>query len=183
MMRWSLTILHFYSLQDALQLDSVKARLVTANFRADASLYRFMTTVEAGTCVVIIDPTAVLVALTNAQTPECSHDNSAGSEEKLTVAQHVVIDDFDRMLDTWKPSLKRPGTTIEMSRILDTHFKVNAALSLSKLGCTVRPHSSSCCMSCAIAGILSLGKRDSPRIINKAVPVLRRLGMRDGVGS
>ena len=35
--------------QDALQLDSVKARLVTAIFRAGASLYRFMTTVEAGT--------------------------------------------------------------------------------------------------------------------------------------
>ena len=164
------------NLQDALQLDSVKAKLVTAIFRADASLYRFMTTVEAGTYVVIMDPPAVLVALTNAQTPECSHDNSAGSEEKLTVAQHVVIDDFDRMLDTWKSSLKRPGTTIEMSRILDTHLKVNTALSLSELGCTVWPHSS-CCMSCAIAGILSLRNRGSPRIINKAVPVLRRLGI------
>ena len=127
-------------LQDALQLDSVKAKFVTAIFRADtSSLYRFMTTVEAGTYVAIIDPTDVLVALTNAQTPECSHDNSAGSEERLTVAQHVVIDDFDRMFDTWKSSLKRPGTIIEMSRILDTHLKVNTALSLSELGCTVRP--------------------------------------------
>ncbi|MCJ1384120.1 hypothetical protein MMC17_007236 [Xylographa soralifera] len=156
---------------DALQIDTVKAQINTAIFRADAHHYRIMTMVEAGTHLLIVDPVMVLVAITNCQTPDCSHEINESSAADSSPSPYVAIDDFDWLLNTWTAG---PGTIIQMSKILDTQVKLNTALSLAHLGCIVRPHDS-CCVSCAIAGVLKLKKRGSPRIISKTTPTRRRL--------
>ncbi|KAL8710896.1 MAG: hypothetical protein Q9225_007212 [Loekoesia sp. 1 TL-2023] len=156
------------ALQDASQIDTFKVKVVTAVFRIESHRYPYMTTVEAGTRLHIIDPTYVLRNLCFSKVPNCDHKLRSEKEESVTPDIPVRTDDFERILSRWNPAHKKPGTPVAMSKLLDTRLKINVALSLAYTGCVIR-HPKKCCIDCAITEATRLGNTTSPRIINAAV--------------
>ncbi|KAL8921445.1 MAG: hypothetical protein Q9172_004037 [Xanthocarpia lactea] len=137
------------AMDDARQIDTFKAKVVSALFRVDDYLYRYMTTVEAGTTLVLIDPTNVLVSLKHSSTPTCSHKSRSEDEESAASNIHVRTDDFERILSRWNPAGKQTGNRVIMSKLLDTRLKMNVALSLANSACIIRDPKH-CCMDCAV---------------------------------
>ncbi len=154
------------TLEEALQLDTLKVEIYTAVFHAGGCLYRHMTTVRSDRNVRIVDPSHVIMGLARSHCIQCKHDPASALNSSKDV---IRADDFDRILAKWHWSNTTYAYTIHTSKVLDSQLKINVLLSILRKGSVLRD-TKSCCCKCAIGKIQGL---DDPRqnyIINTTAP-------------
>jgi hypothetical protein len=132
----------------------------------DPKSLRLITVVNAGSCQRIIDPADTLAGVVrstfvNPAKRHCQHSRGGSSTGIADGdAKNWYLWSFDDLLTSW--GIENQGTFFTNS--LDTHLKVNVAISLSVKGCVVRD--TQACLLCALETLETYHSTFGRRIIN-----------------
>lgn len=134
-------------------LDDSVVSTSTAIIGAAAYTYRLLTMVRSGKVLRIIDPSAAMWNKACSKTLQCEHTQLQSSNKSDTAAIPVPDSEimaawsFEELLGDW--DIKNwDDTKPWVTKVLDSHLKLNVAMSLSPKSTVVK--GPKCCLRCAM---------------------------------